>query len=108
MHGVMCSLASGPIHGELIRSMLDPDVGLATVPVGERTDAIAGAEYVVQPILQQLKRNAEVHLLRDLVCRLDVQGQLGDDSKSTKRHRRARKIGSIVVPLQLDQAPVCN
>src|ERR1700722_16237474 len=76
MHGVMCSLASGPIHGELIRSMLDPDVGLATVPVGERTDAIAGAEYVVQPILQQLKRNAEVHLLRDLVCRLNVQGQL--------------------------------
>ncbi len=50
----------------------------------------------------------EVDLLRHLVRRLNFQGQLGHDAKRAKRHNRARKVISVDVPLQIDQAPVGN
>ena len=108
MDPAMCWLAGRPPQPQLISSTLDPHVGLATVPGGERADAVARAEYIIQPILQYLKRNAEVNLLRHLVRWLDVQGQLGHDAKSSKRHNRARKLVSIDIPPYLNQVAVGN
>ena len=95
--------AGGPPRRGLIHSTLDPYVGLAAVPIGERADAVAGAEHIIQAIFQDLKRNTEVNLLRHLVRRFDFQRQLGHDAQSSKRDNRTQEMVSIDIGLQLNQ-----
>ena len=39
---------------------LDPHAGLATAPVGERADAVARAEDVIEVVVNLIERNTEV------------------------------------------------
>jgi hypothetical protein len=108
MGGVLCLPVSGPIQHALINSTLEPHAGLTATPIGEHAHAIARAEQLIQPVLYLIEGNAEVDLLRHLVRRLDIQGEMGHDAKSTERDHRATKLVWIEISPQLDQVPIGN
>ena len=73
------------------------------VPVGEDTHAVSCAAHPVETALDFIERNADVDPLGHLVCRLNVQGQLGHDAKGAECDDRAAKLLSIDISPYVDK-----
>ncbi len=64
---------------------LEPELGAAAfLPVGEDADAVAGAEDVVEVMLELGEGDVGVDGLGDLEGGFDVEGDAGDDAEQTE------------------------
>ena len=73
-------------------------------PVGEQADAVSAAEDTVHIVEHRRPRQSRVHLLHDVVRRLDLERQRDDDAQRAEPDDRAGQLG--VGPGERQQAPI--
>jgi hypothetical protein len=87
----------------VVGTALDPDLrDAAVLPVGEERDAIAGREDFFDMVLESGQGQIEVDGLRNLVGRLHIEGDAGEDAERAEMDRRAREFFGIAGMGEMD------
>ena len=78
------------------------------LPVGEETDAVAGAEDVVEVILEMIERQIAIDRLGDLVGRQQVQRDACEHAERAQVNHSSEELVAVFLAREMQNLAVCG